>query len=61
MSSIIMDKIHPNLKIDNPTHVINMSKQVFAVELSPFEWSHNLICIAHIDEVLIGSVKFQVL
>lgn len=52
--------IHPNVRVDNPTHVINVTKQVLKVEMSPFDWSHNLICIAHIDEIIIGIVKFQV-
>ncbi|XP_054268472.1 nucleoporin Nup37 [Macrosteles quadrilineatus] len=58
-SSVIVDKIHSTVRIDSPTHVINLSEQVFKVEMSPFEWSHNLICVAHSDEIIIGTVKFQ--
>jgi hypothetical protein len=60
MSSIIIDKIHSTVRIDSPTHVINLPEQVLKVEMSPFEWSHNLISIAHTDEIVIGMVKFQV-
>lgn len=52
--------IHPTVRVDNPTHIINLTKQVLKVEMSPFEWSHNLICIAHADEIIVGIVKFQV-
>lgn len=55
MSSIIGDKIHSSMR------VVNLSKQVLKVEMSPFEWSHNLICIAHTDEIIIGMVRFQVM
>jgi len=59
MSSIIIDKIHSTVRIDSPTHVINLQEQVLKVEMSPFEWSHNLICIGLSDEIIIGLVKFQ--
>lgn len=52
--------INTNIKVDKPTHVIKMNKQVIKVEMSQFEWSHNLICVAHPDEIIIGIVKFQV-
>lgn len=59
MSSIIMDKTHSTPTSN--TRVVNLSKQVLKVEMSPFEWSHNLICIAHTDEIIVGMVRFQVL
>lgn len=60
MSSIIVDKIHSTVKIDNPTHVIELPKQVMRVEMSPYEWSHNIMCIAYEDEIAIATIKFQV-
>ncbi|XP_046673013.1 nucleoporin Nup37 [Homalodisca vitripennis] len=59
MSSIIIDKIHSTVRKDDPARVINLSKQVLKVEMSPFEWSHSLICIVHIDEIVVGVIKFQ--
>lgn len=61
MTSIIVDSIHSAMRIDNPAHVIDLPKQVMKVEFSPYEWSHNLICIAYPDEVIVGVVKFQVI
>lgn len=55
LSSIVIDKTTSN------TRVVNLSKQVVKVEMSPFEWSHNLICIAHTDEIIVGMVRFQVM
>lgn len=60
MSSVIVDKIHSTVKIDNPTHVIELPKQVMRVEMSPYEWSHNIMCIAYEDEIAIATIKFQV-
>lgn len=57
MSSVILDKTHSA----SNTRIVNLSKQVLKVEMSPFEWSHNLICIAHTDEVIVGMVRFQVI
>lgn len=59
MSSIIVDKIHSTVKIDNPTHVIELPKQVMRVEMSPYEWSHNIMCIAYKDEIAVATIKFQ--
>lgn len=57
MSSVIIDKTHSA----SNTRIVNLSKQVLKVEMSPFEWSHNLICIAHTDEIIVGMVRFQVI
>lgn len=57
MSSVIIDKPHSA----SNTRIVNLSKQVLKVEMSPFEWSHNLICIAHTDEIIVGMVRFQVI
>lgn len=57
ISSVIIDKTHSA----SNTRIVNLSKQVLKVEMSPFEWSHNLICIAHTDEVIVGMVRFQVI
>lgn len=57
MSSVVIDKTHSA----SNTRIVNLSKQVLKVEMSPFEWSHNLICIAHTDEIIVGMVRFQVI
>lgn len=57
MSSVVIDKTHS----PSNTRIVNLSKQVLKVEMSPYEWSHNLICIAHTDEIIVGMVRFQVI
>nr|XP_034176018.1 nucleoporin Nup37 [Osmia lignaria] len=41
------------------TFQLRFSKQIYCVELSPYEWSQHLICIALAEEIVIGTVKFQ--
>ncbi|XP_076647960.1 nuclear pore complex protein Nup37 [Halictus rubicundus] len=41
------------------TFELKFSKQIYCVELSPYEWSQNLICIALAEEIVIGTIKFQ--
>ncbi|KAK0095844.1 hypothetical protein PV326_007210 [Microctonus aethiopoides] len=45
--------------LSSPTLKLSFTKQVYAVEFSPYEWSQNLICIAFDEEISIGTVKFQ--
>ncbi|RZF35924.1 hypothetical protein LSTR_LSTR008494 [Laodelphax striatellus] len=59
MPSKIVDNIHLNVKVNNPTHVMELPEQVVKVELSPFEWSHNLICIALPKLISVRVIKFQ--
>ncbi|XP_053999095.1 nucleoporin Nup37 [Hylaeus anthracinus] len=42
-----------------PTFQLHFSKQIYCVELSPYEWSQQLICIALAEEIVIGTIKFQ--
>ncbi|XP_076243070.1 nuclear pore complex protein Nup37 [Calliopsis andreniformis] len=42
-----------------PTFQLHFSKQIYCVELSPYEWSQHLICVALAEEIVIGTVKFQ--
>ncbi|XP_015514813.1 nucleoporin Nup37 [Neodiprion pinetum] len=42
-----------------PTYKLNFSEQIYCVELSPYEWSQRLICIALTGKITIGIVKFQ--
>lgn len=46
--------------ITPPTFQLHFSKQIYCVELSPYEWSQHLICIALAEEIVIGTIKFQV-
>lgn len=43
-----------------PTYQLHFSKQIYCVELSPYEWSQHLICVALAEEIVIGTIKFQV-
>ncbi|XP_043264492.1 nucleoporin Nup37 [Colletes gigas] len=43
----------------SPTFQLHFSKQIYCVELSPYEWSQHLICIALAEEIVIGTIKFQ--
>lgn len=43
-----------------PTSKLNLSGQIYCVEFSPYEWSQQLICIGLKEEVIIGTIKFQV-
>lgn len=42
-----------------PTFKLNFSERIYCVELSPYEWSQHLICIALGEEIIVGNVKFQ--
>ncbi|XP_015123768.1 nucleoporin Nup37 [Diachasma alloeum] len=42
-----------------PTYKLTYQDQIYAVKLSPYEWSQNLICIAFGEEISVGTVKFQ--
>lgn len=41
-----------------PTHVINLSDQIYAFEISGSEWTTNLLCIAVTKKIILGIVKF---
>nr|XP_033335091.1 nucleoporin Nup37 [Megalopta genalis]XP_033335092.1 nucleoporin Nup37 [Megalopta genalis]XP_033335093.1 nucleoporin Nup37 [Megalopta genalis]XP_033335094.1 nucleoporin Nup37 [Megalopta genalis] len=41
------------------TFQLKFSKQIYCVELSPYEWSQHLICVALAEEIVIGTIKFQ--
>lgn len=43
-----------------PTHVINLSDQIYAFEISGSEWTTNLLCIAVTKKIILGIVKFPV-
>ncbi|XP_076762880.1 nuclear pore complex protein Nup37 [Xylocopa sonorina] len=42
-----------------PTFQLDFPKQIYCVELSPYEWSQHLISIALAEEIVVGTVKFQ--
>lgn len=42
-----------------PTSKLSFEGQIYNVQLSPYEWSQNLICIAFSEEIAIGTVKFH--
>lgn len=60
MSSFIMDDSNVSYKAPTPVHVLSFSDQVVCVEFSPYLWSHDLICVAFPDKIVVGTVKFQV-
>ncbi|XP_049810753.1 nucleoporin Nup37 [Schistocerca nitens] len=41
------------------THVLEFDDKVFWFELSPFEWSQNLLCIAFTNKITVGKLRFQ--
>uniref|UniRef100_A0A182WDX9 Small ribosomal subunit protein uS2m n=1 Tax=Anopheles minimus TaxID=112268 RepID=A0A182WDX9_9DIPT len=41
-----------------PTHTITLPEQIITFELSSYEWSQNLLCIALMDKLVLGSVRF---
>uniref|UniRef100_A0A4Y0BVR7 Nucleoporin Nup37 n=1 Tax=Anopheles funestus TaxID=62324 RepID=A0A4Y0BVR7_ANOFN len=41
-----------------PTHTISLPEQIITFELSSYEWSQNLLCIALMDKLVLGSVRF---
>lgn len=43
-----------------PTYKLDFSEQIYCVELSPYEWSQHLICIALTRKITVGILKFQV-
>lgn len=45
--------------VSPPTTKLTFSEQIHCVELSPFEWSQHLICIALGEEIVVGTIKFQ--
>lgn len=60
MPSKILDSLHLNIKVDNPTHVVRFPDKVITLEFSPFKWSHSLVCIAFPEKISVGEIKFQV-
>lgn len=42
-----------------PTYKLTFGSQIYCVELSPYEWSQRLICIALRREIIVGTLKFQ--
>lgn len=60
MPSLNIDSNSFNLKLDSPVHVVDLPKQVMAVEFSPFEWSQNVILLAFPKVISVASIKFQV-
>nr|XP_018917986.1 PREDICTED: nucleoporin Nup37 [Bemisia tabaci] len=53
------ERMHSTAKIEEPLHSIELPYQIRRVECSPYEWSHNVICIAFDGKVAIGVTKFQ--
>lgn len=47
--------------VTQPTTKLSFSEQIHCVELSPYEWSQHLICIALGEELIVGTVNFQVI
>ncbi|XP_043268025.1 nucleoporin Nup37 [Venturia canescens] len=45
--------------VTQPTTKLCFSDQIHCVELSPYEWSQHLICIALSQEIIVGTVHFQ--
>lgn len=43
-----------------PSHTIDLEKQIYCFELSGYEWSQNLVCIAVQTKIILGIVKFPV-
>lgn len=46
--------------LTQPNFKLNFAKQVQCVEWSPYEWSQQLICIGLGEEIIVGTIKFQV-
>ncbi|XP_012265130.1 nucleoporin Nup37 [Athalia rosae] len=42
-----------------PTYKLNLAEQIYCVELSPYEWSQHLICVALTGKITIAIIKFQ--
>lgn len=48
-------------KMDNiPTHTINFSDKISCFELSSYEFTKNLICVALSDKIILGLLQFPV-
>lgn len=60
MPPLNIDPTSFNVKLDSPVHVVDLPKQVMAVEFSPFEWSQNVILLAFPKVISVASIKFQV-
>lgn len=43
-----------------PAHVISLDDQIQCFELSGYEWSQNLVCIAVQSKIILGIIKFPV-
>lgn len=43
-----------------PTHTINFSDKISCFELSGYEFSQNLICLALTDKIILGILQFPV-
>lgn len=43
-----------------PTHSISFPDKIVAFELSSYEWSQNLLCVALADKLILGVVRFPV-
>ncbi|KAJ6648733.1 Nucleoporin Nup37 [Pseudolycoriella hygida] len=41
-----------------PSHTIDLDKQIYCFELSAYEWSQNLVCIAVESKIILGLIKF---
>jgi len=37
-----------------------LKEKIDAICISPYDWSKNLICIAHKSKIISGAIKFQV-
>ncbi|KAK7598173.1 hypothetical protein V9T40_006408 [Parthenolecanium corni] len=59
MPPLNIDPTSFNVKLDSPVHVVDLPKQVMAVEFSPFEWSQNVILLAFPKVISVASIKFQ--
>lgn len=42
------------------SHLINFNDQIYCFEISPYDWSQNLICVAIRNKIIIGIIKFPV-
>lgn len=63
MSRLISDigVLEDKMKSDNlPTYNKQFDNQIYSVHFSPFEWSHDILCIAFAKKICIAQVKFLV-
>jgi len=58
-SSFSLEAFNPSTSNEGPTHVLEFSDQVVNLELSPYFWSYDLLCIAFKNKITVASIKFK--